>query len=80
MPKSGNRFSGKIMPSLMRTDHQAVIPGRAARAKAESDRKDKARGRIPDPVCGHPGTTLQAIRFKIMPKPEIIGGNKIAPD
>jgi hypothetical protein len=45
------------MLELMRTDHPAVIPGRAVSANPESNRKDKARGLIPGPAYGRPGMT-----------------------
>jgi hypothetical protein len=63
MPKSAKRFpafaklasaggarSDDIMLSLMEIDHQAVIPGRAVSAKAESSGWHKARGWIPGPA------------------------------
>jgi hypothetical protein len=45
------------MLQLIRADHQAVFRGRAVSAKAESSRKDKARGWILGPACGRPGMT-----------------------
>jgi hypothetical protein len=38
---------------------KALIPGRAVSAKAESNRQDNARGRIPGPACGRPGMTIK---------------------
>jgi hypothetical protein len=66
-PKSARRSSDDIMLQLlmlqlMRIDHQAVIPGRAAGANPESTRKDKNRGWNPGSACGRPETTLQVGR------------------
>jgi hypothetical protein len=43
-----------------------VDPGRAASAKAESNREDKARGWIPGPAHGRPGMTAKPVAIQSM--------------
>jgi hypothetical protein len=43
MPKTAKRFSDDVMLSLVRSDRQAVIPGLAESAKAESSGKFRVR-------------------------------------
>jgi hypothetical protein len=61
-PTRAKRLSRDIMLGFIEINHQTVIPGRAVSANPESNNKDGARGRIPDPARGRPGKTLRVDR------------------